>query len=386
MRANLILCGLLASAPLTAAGTAFAQSAATLVATSTERSTPPRARPKAAKTQTAAALPHKVVPGAEDDVTPPGFTPEDLAKLHGPKQNWYLRSSLNDLGSFSQLYSNSMLGKDPASVSFTNDLLNNARTTAINAVVAYSFPTYYEPHFAPGGPLQLTAAGIAPFVSLDGTLTDPRKPTERSALKVGVDLQTEFAGGGLFSLQDFGLRPYWQTDFRGEGSIAGLQAIWEPYRERWNLGGRFDVAAPKLVGFLWRVIGEADALHVDKPGLSGYAAHMDYVWLGGTLKAKAVLFENLPSVPEWLCGRIVVGGSTKYFVDARSGRSINDNEARVDYNLAPSSSSRRCAGASAGKSEAPQLQPSVSFVYSNGTDKDTLERREKYMITLGMKF
>jgi len=44
------------------------------------------------------------------------------------------------------------------------------------------------------------------------------------------------------------------------------------------------------------------------------------------------------------------------------------------------------AGAAAPQSNGPQLQPSVSFVYSNGTDKDILERREKYMITLGMKF
>ena len=44
------------------------------------------------------------------------------------------------------------------------------------------------------------------------------------------------------------------------------------------------------------------------------------------------------------------------------------------------------AAAAAPQSKEPQLQPSVSFVYNNGTDKDTLEKREKYMITLGMKF
>jgi hypothetical protein len=391
MRTTLVLCTMVTSASLTTIGTTSAQYAAagTSAAPASERGVAPqRGKPKVAA-RAAASLARKAVPGEGEDVTPPGFTPDDLAKLHGPKQNWYLRSSAIDLGSFAGLYPGAGLGKDPASVSFTDDLLNRGRTATIKALVAYALPTYYAPVLPPpGSPPSLSAAAVAPFVSLDGTLTDPRKPTERSALKAGVDLQAEFAGGGLFSLQDVGLRPYWQTDFRGEGRIAGVQAMWEPYQERWNLGGRFDVAAPKLVGFLWRFVGEVDALRVDKAGLSDYAAHTDYAWVGATLKLRAVLFENLPGVPEWLCGRVVLGGSSNYFIDARSGKSINDNEARVDYDLTPSASSKRCVAATAAtpESKEPQLQPSVSFVYDNGIDKSTLEKREKYTISLGMKF
>jgi len=386
MRTTLVLCWAVAS--LAAIGPASAQQTQTITTTAAvnERAAAsPRAKSKAVK-RPPPVLARKPAPAAAD-VTPAGFTPDDLAKLHGPKQNWYLRANPLELGSFALLYPNGGLGKDGASISFTNDLLNHARSTTIHTLAAYALPIYEDPvPPSRGGPVKLTAIAAAPFVWLDGTLTDPRKPTERSSLQSGFDLQAEFAGGGLFSLQDFGLRPYWQTDFRGEGQIAGVQALWEPYKEQWHLGGRFDVAAPKLVGILWRVIGEFNGIHVDKPGLSDYAAHTNYAWLGGTLQVRAVLFENLATVPEWLCGRIVLNGSTNYFWDARSGKTVNDNEARVGYKLAPSPSSAQCTAAAAARSDGPQLQPELSFVYNNGTDKITLEKREKYTISVSLQF
>jgi hypothetical protein len=321
--------------------------------------------------------------GANQAVTDPKFSPADLEKKH-PAQNWYLRRDPIDMAAFQYLYPTQTLDGKGASFSFTEDLLARSRIANIQAFSSYVVGRYFFDHDrSPTGPLALSAMAVAPYLWLNGTLTDPRKASERSALQAGLDTQLEFWRGGLFSLQDVGIRPYTQTDFRGEGRIVGAQAIWEPYKEQWNLGARYDMRDPKLVGVLWRVIGELDSVYVDKPGLSDFAARTAYAWLGGTLQVNTVLFENMTSVPEWLCGRVFINGSANYFWDARSGKSINDNQASIGYNFAPSSSNVACA---TDAKWSPQLKPSVSFVYNNGTDKSTLERREQYKVVLGVQF
>jgi hypothetical protein len=318
------------------------------------------------------------------EITDPNFTPADLAHKHAPQQKWYLRRDPIDLSAFYYLYPTQPLDTKGASLSYTDDLLNRTRAATIQAFLAYALPPYFETNDrAKDGPLALSAMVVAPYLWLNGTLTDPRKASERSALQAGIDAQFEFWRGGLFALQDLGVRPYLQTDFRGEGQIVGVQALWEPYQERWNLGARYDMRVPKLVGLLWRVIGEFNAIYVDRPGLSDFTAHTSYAWLGGTLQVKAVLFENYASVPDWLCGRIVLNGSTNYFWDGRSGRSINDNEASIGYSFARSSSNVLCSGNNAHE---PRLKPAVSFVYNNGTDKSTLEKREQYKVVLSVQF
>jgi hypothetical protein len=325
----------------------------------------------------------KAAAGSNQDATDPNFSPADLEKKH-PAQSWFLRRDPIDMAAFQYLYPTQPLDGKGASFSFTEDLLAHSRVASIQAFSSYVVGRYFfEGDRSPTGPLALSAMAIAPYLWLNGTLTDPRRPSERSALQTGLDAQFEFWRGGLFSLQDVGIRPYAQTDFRGEGRIAGLQGLWEPYKEQWNLGARFDMRDPKLLGVLWRVIGEADSVYVDRPGLSDFSARTAYAWLGGTLQVRTVLFENMTSVPEWLCGRVFINGSTNYFWDAHSGKSINDNEASIGYNFAPSSSNIVCG---AGAKHGPQLRPSVSFVYNNGTDKSTLEKREQYKVVLGVQF
>lgn len=327
----------------------------------------------------------KPAAGANQDVTGPNFSPADLQKEH-PAQVWFLRRDPIDMAAFQYLNPTQLLDGKGASFSLTEDFLTRSRVANIQAFTSYVVARhYFDGERSPTGPLSLSAMAMAPYLWLNGTLTDPRKPSERSALQAGFDAQFEFWRGGLFSLQDLGIRPYVQTDFRGEGQIAGVQALWEPYKEQWNLGARAasDIRVPKLVGVLWRVIGEFNSIYVDKPGLSDFTAGTAYAWLGGTLQVKAVLFENLTAVPEWLCGRVVVNASTNYFWDARSGRSVNDNEASIGYNFAPSVSNVLC---SAGPKHGPQLRPAVSFVYNNGTDKSTLEKREQYKVVLSVQF
>jgi hypothetical protein len=329
------------------------------------------------------ALAAKAAAGANQDVTDPNFSPADLEKKHSA-QNWFLRRDPIDMAAFQYLYPTQTLDGKGASFSFTEDLLARSRVANIQAFSSYVVGRYFfDNDRSPTGPLALSAMAVAPYLWLNGTLTDPRKASERSALQAGLDTQFEFWRGGLFSLQDLGIRPYAQTDFRGEGRIAGLQALWEPYKEQWNLGARYDMRIPKFIGVLWSLIGEVDSVYVDKPGLSDFSARTAYAWLGGTLQVRTVLFENMTSVPEWLCGRVFINGSASYFWDARSGKSINDNEASIGYNFAPSSSNVACG---TDPKQGPQLKPSVSFVYNNGADKSTLERREQYKLVLGVQF
>lgn len=329
------------------------------------------------------ALAAKVAAGPNQDVTDPNFSPADLEKKHSA-QKWFLRRDPIDMAAFQYLYPTQILDGKGASFSLTEDLLTRNRVANIQAFSSYVVGRYFfDGDRSPTGSLALSAMAVAPYLWLNGTLTDPRKASERSALQAGLDTQFEFWRGGLFSLQDLGIRPYVQTDFRGEGRIVGAQAIWEPYKEQWNLGARYDMRDPKLVGVLWRVIGELDSVYADKPGLSDFTARTAYAWLGGTLQVRTVLFENMTSVPEWLCGRVFINGSANYFWDARSRKSINDNEASIGYNFAPSSSNVACV---TDTRIGAQLKPSVSFVYNNGTDKSTLERREQYKVVLGVQF
>jgi hypothetical protein len=206
-----------------------------------------------------------------------------------------------------------------------------------------------------------------------------------------LDAQFEFAGGGLFSLQNFGLRPYVQTDLRGEGSIYGVNAAWEPYQTAINLGGRYDVGAPKLLGFLWRFVAEANIFRVDDPGLSAFNSNREYAFLGGTLQARAVLFENLSSVPSFLCGRIYVNGSLSQFWDvAAQGKSFRDLELETGYILSPevTDSNRFCtaAGATPSASNTSRAKTSLSAIYNNGTNRFTMEKREQYKVQLSFQY
>ena len=364
-----------------------AQANSGVTADVSQAASPRKRPPKAKKQQQASAVPvAPAVAGANLEVTNPNFSPEQLLRERALQEPlWFLRRDPTDLSAYQYFNPGQPSDGKGGAFSFTNDLTSRSRVANIQAFAGVVLPPYYpvDADRSPTGPIALAAAAVAPFVWLSGTLTDPRKPTERSLAQFGVDAQFEFWRGGLFSTQDISLRPYLQTDFRGEGRIAGLQGLWEPYKEQWHLGARYDMRDPKLVGVLWRVIGEFDSVYVDKPGLSDFTMRTAYAWLGGTVQVRAVLFENLNSVPEWLCGRVFVNGAVNYFWDANSGRSITDSEAAIGYSFASSSSNAQC---STSPKLGQQLKPTISLVYNNGTQKSTLEKREQYKAVLSVQF
>ncbi|WP_316189876.1 hypothetical protein [Bradyrhizobium sp. SZCCHNS1054] len=318
------------------------------------------------------------------------FTPADLAKKHADLlQRWYVRS--DPIDAFYYLYPAAPLDGKGASFSYTEDIENKARAVSVQSFTSYVLARQFfggSGVEASQGLPELSAAAYAPYLLLNGSLTEPRKASERSALQLGVDSQYEFwGGGGPFSIQNVGFRPYFQSDFRGIGRMEGAQFLWEPYQETVNLGARYDVRQPKLIGFLWRVIGEADVLHVDRAGLSDYITGKTYSWLGGTLQTRMVLFENYNLVPDYICGRIYAAGSYQYFWDAISRISVSDLQAELGYNI-----SNKSTPSTVGCRETAPLpseslgKTSVSIVYNKGTDRDTLERREKYKLQLNYQY
>ena len=317
------------------------------------------------------------------------FTPSDLAQKHANlAQSWYVRS--DPIDAFYYLYPAAPLDGKGASFSYTEDIENKSRAASVQSFTSYVLARQYfggSGVEASQGLPQLSAAAYAPYLLMNGTLTEPRKNSERSALQFGVDTQYELWGGGLFSLQNVGFRPYFQSDFRGIGRMEGAQFLWEPYKEQVNLGARYDVRRPKLVGFLWRVIGEADVLHVDRAGLSDYITGRTYSWLGATLQTRMVFFENYALVPDWICGRFYANGSYQYFWDASSRMSVSDIQAEFGYHLSnkPTPSTVGCRSSAPGASE-PLGKTSVSIVYNKGTDRDTLEKREKYKLQLNYQY
>jgi hypothetical protein len=316
------------------------------------------------------------------------FTPADLAKKHADlAQKIYVRS--DPLDAFYYLYPAAPLDGKGASISYTEDIENKTRVANVQSFASYVVARQYfggSGVEAPKGLPELSAAAYAPYIMLNGKLSEPRTASERSALQLGFDSQYELWGGGLFSLQNVGVRPYFQSDFRGVGRIEGAEFLWEPYKESINLGARYDVMAPKLVGFLWRVIGQGDVLHVDRAGLSDYVTGKTYAWLGGTLQARMIFFENYNLVPEFLCGRIYANGSFKYFWDANSGRSVNDIEAELGYNLSNKATPSTVGCRNDTTVDASLGKTSVSVVYNKGTDRDTLEKREQYKLQLSYQY
>jgi ribosomal protein L29 len=339
-----------------------------------------------AKSKVSSAKPNN--PAAAQVSAPADFTPAELEKKHADlAQQFYLRS--DPLDAFYYLYPAAPLDGKGASISYTDDIANKSQVVNTQAFASWVVARQYfggSNVEAPQGLPELSAAAYAPYIMTNGKLTEPRNASERSALQLGLDSQYEFWGGGLFSLQNAGVRPYFQSDFRGIGRIEGAEFLWEPYKENINLGARYDVMAPKLVGFLWRVIGQGDVSHVDKAGLSDYVSGRTYSWLGGTVQTRMIFFENYNLVPDLLCGRIYANGSYKYFWDANSRQSVNDIEAELGYNLSdkPTPSTIGCRGSTSGTTSLGKT--SISIVYNKGTDRDTLEKREQYKLQLNYQY
>jgi hypothetical protein len=122
--------------------------------------------------------------------------------------------------------------------------------------------------------------------------------------------------------------------------------------------------------------------------LSVYADNSNYAFLGGTVSAHAVLFENMPEVGTALCGRIHLDASYAYFWEADAGKAYDDFEASVSYDLGADSPHSFACKEKPNPTVAPTRTgvPSISLTYNTGTDKDTFEERSEYALALRYKF
>ncbi len=235
--------------------------------------------------------------------------------------------------------------------------------------------------------LQLASWAFAPFAYLNGKLTSPFKSSERSAAQFGANGEFEFLGGQPFSLLVASVEPYYQTDFRGYGKIYGLEAYLEPYQPDWRLGTHVVTGAPVLIDPYWRVIAEINPVHVDKTGLSNFVKR-DYDFVGATAQARAVLFENMTSVPTELCGRISLLGSYQYFWDTTRREPVHNAHAEIDYDLSgKTTAARYCSGsATPAPPSASPLQASLALTYDQGVDKSTLVKAQQLGVTLTVQY
>jgi hypothetical protein len=280
-----------------------------------------------------------------------------------------------------------------ASFSYTND--QKAKTQSANAKAFAGYSAYNWKSDAAEtscgsnqGPGFLARYGTGPFVMLDGTFNEPTTASEKSALRGGINLNPVFCDTAIFQKQDFQFMPYAQTDFRGKASIAGFDALWEPYYidDLVHLGGRSDVYHSKIVGYYFRVLGEANVFNVNDSGLTNFQPRTAYALLGGTLEARAVLFENNPNVPAALCGTISMIGSARYLWDAVSGKSINYYGAEIDYKIGgKSASTTNCKGADP---SAPNSvgNTSLALSYNTGTNPTTFVAQNLYKASLKFSY
>lgn len=215
---------------------------------------------------------------------------------------------------------------------------------------------------------------IAPWIDAQGSLTSPRKSGEFSSLQAGVDAQLAIGGGPLLDLQYFVFSPYYQTDFEGEAHIAGFRAGWEPFSPYdLRLGGRLGVPDP-YVDWFWQARAEVDFKSVSDPGNTNLDED-HYAWLGGIVRANINLFPDRSKILSLegtpfaeLTNRVYASGTFQWHYDAYAQRAVHMYGAEIGYNLTTD-----------GKS-------SVSVQYNKGTDKDTLEKKDMYVLGLNFKY
>lgn len=328
---------------------------------------------------------------AEQGPYPDAISPEDLAKKHGGQRAFVRRDRLD---AFYYLYPNAPVNAKGASVTFNDDFLGDTSKIAIQGFGSYVIvsnpvgdPIIIGDPSLPEvkAPLQLSYYAIAPFVYGQGSRSNPQGKAERSAFQLGVDAQFEFFGGGLFDLQNLGISPYYQTDFRGQANIFGAVALWEPYRLDWHLGGNKDVG-PEIVSLYWRAVAEADVFHVGEAGLTDYTSNTDVALLGGTISLNGVLFQNMPSVGPALCGRISFNAQYEQFWNAVDGSELHNFHTEVDYDLGgqPNYATVGCSDKPLPKG--PHSKTSLALSYDNGTDRHTLEERREIEMMLTYQY
>ena len=267
-----------------------------------------------------------------------------------------------------------------ASISGTDDLVNNSAQLVVNGRVQYLLYGYDA---ACGGSLMasqypgrpaLPAYGfaLAPFVDGQGTVDNPMKKTDVHNLQAGFDAQFNILNGPLFDGQYVIFTPYYQTDFVGKAQIEGITAAWEPVLVDLHLGGYSGLPGP-YIGWYWQLRAEFDEKYVNAVGYTGLTKG-NYEWFGGTVQTHFDFFPNTHkgnpfyvSSDPWLEDRLYINLTLKSFWNAANDRSATWGEAELGYNLTPD-----------GKS-------SISFKYDRGTDKDTLVNSKKYLVSINFK-
>src|SRR6266404_2005992 len=232
----------------------------------------------------------------------------------------------------------------------------------------------------------LNGYGIGAFVQGNGTYNQPTNANEKSALRMGLDADFLFCNTPFVPLQEFQLMPYFQTDFRGRAKIAGFDSLWGLTDTSIHLGGRTDVPKSKLIGFYYRVVGEANLFDVKNAGLTNYLPNTTHAFLGGRTELRAVLFENNPDVWAPLCGRISLVGTAQYLWDAVSQKPVYLYGGEVGYNLTPGPSSSNCQGSGSDSPPPPGPTGSISFSYNQGTDPMTSVKQNVYKGSLKLSY
>jgi hypothetical protein len=274
-----------------------------------------------------------------------------------------------------------------AAITYSKDQIAKNQTLSVKGFLGYSAYNWSDNRTSIGcgtvdygGGAFLARYGAGPFVQANGNLNEPTTASEKSALRFGFNSDFRFCDTAVFQQQEVQFMPYGQTDFRGKASIGGFDALWEPYyyNDSVHLGERFDVGEPKLIGYYFRILGEANVFNVGDPGLTNFLPHTNYALIGGTAEARAVLFENDPSVGAALCGTISTIGTARYLWDAVSRKPLYLFGAEVDYKL---------GGKGGSNANCPTLiaspaTTSIALSYNQGTDSMTYVKQNIYKATL----
>jgi hypothetical protein len=338
----------------------------------------PRKKPEK-KRVVQAAIPSKAPPiGSGSNQPPPATT-----ALPCTKQSFYLRRDRTDVFGF--LIPCGPSDVPGASISYTEDRMALTQNLTVQSLAGYTLGR--------GGNSDGTFQySLTPSIFVNGVLTEPMKATERNAIRSAFDSEFLISTPALlFREQTIDVAPYYQTDFRGRARIDGIDAVWEPYNLDILLGGRNDEQARRLLGFYWRLQGEVDTNRVDNAGLTNFVSATDHAFLGGTLQARMILFQNMPQVGEGLCGRIYLSATGQRFTDVEAGRSVSNYSAEVGYYLGSGVSPywRFCVPRKDGEAPLPSASAtssSVSLVYNNGTDKTTMVNQRQYKVQLSIRY
>lgn len=273
----------------------------------------------------------------------------------------YIRRDKTDISIYTQ-----QVGKAQAkgaAFGYTNDHQSGVQTGEVHGVAAFVFarnPCAKPREGANPKAAYISGYALATSLGADGNFRSDRR-SEKSAFKPGFDAQVELANMPIFALNVLTASTYYQTDFRGHASAYGLSGSWEPYEPPLRLGGNPGIPLSPWFDYFWQAKAEVYALRVNSAGLTNLTAGTDYLWLGGTARLNTFLLDNL------LPSGLSFVASYQWYWNERGHQTINLTTAGLSYNITPDGST------------------AIGLEYQYGTDRDTLDRRNQYMLTLSYK-